>query len=208
MVQVSPGFPFSQHLLSLLLRRTLVKAVSNLYYSLHTRALLTRGHLLWTDLSTVFLHKIKQLNEKHGQPKPSKQCLLTAKGARGMVIPKNHTLTPFCAQVRNAAGVQGLWEQENSRPSPGQSSDLGSRLQRQAQARQCWWWFEPFSAEYGNMGKMVQAATAKHIVLRLHKRLFPLSLLLYHVCRNEQQIYGKLSSVGLPFSPPSLFLRH
>lgn len=37
---------------------------------------------------------------------------------------------------------------------------------------------------------------AKHIILGLQRRLFPLSLLLYHVCRNEQQIYGKLSSVG------------
>lgn len=106
-------------------------------------------------------------------------------------------------------GVQGLWEWENPRPSPGQTSDLGSHLQRQAPAQQHCWWYEPLSAEYDNMfwGKWFRQQQQSILSSGCRGKLFPLSPL-DHVCREEQQIYGKLSSVGclypLPLSFPDI----
>lgn len=105
-------------------------------------------------------------------------------------------------------GVQGLWEWENPRPSPRQTSDLGSHLQRQAPAHQCCWWYEPFSAEYGNMfwGKWFrQQWQSTWGCSGCRGKLFSLTPPLDHTCRDEQQIYGKLSSVGCLFPLPLSF---
>lgn len=52
---------------------------------------------------------------------------------------------------------------------------------------------------------MVQAAVATHIVLRLQRKTVPTFSPLDHVYRDEQQIYGKLSSVGCLFPLPLSF---
>lgn len=156
-----------------------------------------------------FLHKIMKISEKKVQPQTPKEALLAVKGAGRMAVPKSCSLTPSLDQVLSAAVGARSVGQENSRPAPGQSSDRGSCLQRQAQARQCCWWYKPFSLEHGNAywGKGFRLQWQSTLSSRCTGRLFPLSPL-YHARRNEEQVYGKLSSVCCLFPPPSLFPRH
>lgn len=196
-------------LFAVLRRRTFVKVILNDCYPLHTCALLVQRHLLWTDLGTIFLHKIKN-NEKNGQPKIPKQSLLAAKGARGMIVPKNCSLTPSWAQVWNAAG---------------HARSVGTREPKTFPWAAFWPWL--MSTKTGSsmtvllmiwtifcriwkhvLGKMVQAAVAKHIVLRLHKKT--VLAVFSSVSRMQEWTADLWKTVkyGLPFSPPSLFPRH
>lgn len=100
-------------------------------------------------------------------------------------------------------GVQGLWEWENPSPSPGQTSDLGSHLQRQAPAQQHCWWCDPFSAEHDNMfwGKWFRQQWQCTLSSCCRGKLPAVSSSRSHMQGWTADLW-KIIEYELPFSPP------
>lgn len=92
-------------------------------------------------------------------------------------------------------------------PKTFPQADFWPWLQSQAPAQQHCWGYDPFSAVHGNMfwGKWLRQQWQHTSSSGCRGKLFPLSLPLDHICRGEQLIYGKLSSVRCLFPLPLSF---